>query len=261
MSFSPEDQSKLEAYCEQYNADMKLAGQVHRSLIPANQRRGNLEVFCEYIPMLGVGGDYGSVFYQDNHHVVATVCDVSGHGIAAALLAGRVNSFVLNKAPTVDHPCEIVKGLNSFIYKNFSHTDLFLTFFCIFIDFKKHILVRSGCGHPPILLYQKKTDQVLRLESDNALLGAFENLSLSCEMESIPFENGDRILLYTDGITEAQNPNGEMFKVDRLENLYKKTLQPSLSEHVRSIMDKLNQFRQGVPPGDDQLMLALSHID
>ena len=124
---------ELEKYRLDIEADLEMAERVHRSMIPRSERRGNLDIVCKYIPMIGVGGDYASVYFQDDTHVIVTICDVSGHGIAAALLASRVNSFVLNIAPRAQHPCQIVDELNEFVYENFSEAGLYLTFFCIFL--------------------------------------------------------------------------------------------------------------------------------
>ncbi|MEE9532839.1 MAG: hypothetical protein V3W06_00340, partial [Acidimicrobiia bacterium] len=68
-------------------------------MIPARRREGDLEIACEFIPMIGVGGDYASVYFQSDQRCVVGICDVSGHGVASALLATRVNSFVLSQAP------------------------------------------------------------------------------------------------------------------------------------------------------------------
>ena len=94
-------------YGVRLEADLTIAERVHRSMIPANQRRGNLEIVCEFQPMNGVGGDYASVHFQNDQRVVVGICDVAGHGVASALLATRVNSFVLNQAPRVCHPCQL----------------------------------------------------------------------------------------------------------------------------------------------------------
>ena len=74
--------TEADDYRRRLEADLKVAERVHRSMIPANQRRGNLEIVCEFRPMIGVGGDYASVHFQDDQHVVVGICDVAGHGIA-----------------------------------------------------------------------------------------------------------------------------------------------------------------------------------
>ena len=251
----------VEKYRKQLEMDLNLAQVVHRSMIPSSGRRGDLEIVCDFNPMIGIGGDYASVHFQDDQHVVIGICDVSGHGIAAALLASRVNSFVLNIAPSVHHPCEVVEALNEFVYENFQETNLYLTFLCLFADLDEQSLVFSGCGHPPSLLYQKKEDQIVRLQSENTVIGLFETLSRKCSMLKIPFKRGDRLLLYTDGVTEATNPNGEILGMSKLEAILRETVRRSLRESIDSITCLLSEFRADHPADDDQLLLAVSFLE
>ena len=241
--------------------DLKIAERVHRSMIPTNRRQGDLEIVCDFTPMIEVGGDYASVHFQDRRHVVVGICDVSGHGIAAALLASRVNSFVLNTAPSVDHPCDVVKALNEFICRNFSQTGLYLTFFCLFIDLEKQVLLYSGCGHPPVLLYSKRENEILQLESENTVIGLIEDLPRSCTMTQIPFERGDRLVLYTDGITDSENPDGTMLGVDGLEKYLKEAAHLQPKECVDTIIRRIKDFRNDSPADDDQLLLSISYVE
>ena len=168
------DRPEADSYRARLEADLKIAERVHRSMIPVNQRRGDLEITCDFRPMMGVGGDYASVHFQNDHRVVVGICDVSGHGVASALLATRVNSFVLNQAPHVCHPCQLVDSLNEFVFRTFRETSLYVTFFSLFIDLDRGTVVGAGCGHPPVFLYVKGEDTIRRLESENAPIGLFE---------------------------------------------------------------------------------------
>jgi sigma-B regulation protein RsbU (phosphoserine phosphatase) len=250
----------LEGYRRRLEADLEIAELVHRSMIPSNMRRGELEIACNFTPMIGVGGDYSSVYFQDDRHVRVGICDVSGHGVAAALLASRVNSFVLNIAPSARHPCDVVVALNEFIYLNFGQTGLYLTFFSLFIDLETRVLSYSGCGHPPVLRYSKKKNNVVRLESENGIIGAFEDLSPTCVMLPIPFERGDRLVLYTDGITDAENPDGAILGVDGLEGYLKETAHLQPEQWVDAIVRRVEDFRSGLPATDDQLLLSISSV-
>ena len=245
----------------QLETDLEIAERVFRSMIPSNQRRGDLEIVCDFAPMNKVGGDYASVHFQDDRHVVVGICDVSGHGIAAALLASRVNSFVINTAPSVQHPCQVVEALNEFIFRNFGQTGLYLTFFCLFLDLEKQCLVYSGCGHPPVLLFSKKKNNIIQLSSENIIIGPFEDLSQTCSMLQIPFERGDRLILYTDGITDSKNPDGVMLGVNGLEGYLKETVNLEPKKCVETITHCVRGFRKGLPADDDQLLLAISFLE
>lgn len=240
--------------------DLRVAELVHRSMIPANRRRGNLEVVCDFRPSIGVGGDYASVHFQDDQHVVVGICDVSGHGVASALLANRVNSFVLGQAPHVHHPCQLVEALNEFVFSTFHDTGLYLTFFSLFVDLEQHTVVGAGCGHPPVLHFIKHDQRVGRLDSENLPIGLFEDLSRTCSMLKVPFLAGDRLVLYTDGITESTGPDGSDLGVSRLEQYVAECARQPLGDFAGAIRQRVEQFRGGVAPGDDELLLAITHL-
>ncbi len=253
------DRPEMDDYQARLEADLAIAKRVHRSMIPANQRRGNLEIACDFRPMMGVGGDYASVHFQNDHRVVVGICDVSGHGIASALLATRVNSFVLNQAPHVCHPCQLVDSLNEFLVRTFRETTLYVTFFSLFIDLDRGTVVGAGCGHPPVFLYVNKEDTIRRLKSENTPVGLFEDLSKTCSMLQIPFKPGDRLLLYTDGVTESTNRDGQELGVGELEKYFKESACLPPRECLQAISDRVHEFRSGVPARDDQLLLEIAY--
>ncbi len=242
-------------------ADLRVAERVHRSMIPRSERRGSLEVGCRFTPMYGIGGDYASVFFQTDTRVIASICDVSGHGIAAALLASRVNSFVLNMAPRAEHPCEIGDALNAFIRDNFSEANLFLTFFCLFLDLESQSLLYSGFGHAPGLLYSERNAAVTQVDSENTMIGIDRDMTQSCSMLRVPFEPGDRLIMYTDGLTEASNAAGEFLNVEGLKRLFQDTVDLAMEDGVADIFDRIDIFCDGAPAADDQLLLALGFLD
>jgi sigma-B regulation protein RsbU (phosphoserine phosphatase) len=253
--------AEINQYRELINGDLELAKRVHRSMIPQSERRGDLDVACSFMPMIGVGGDYASVFFQSDTKIVVSVCDVSGHGIAAALLANRVNSFVLSHAPAIHHPCQMGESLNRFFYEFFHETNLLASFFCLFLDLKARSLTYAGFGHPPVFLFSKGTRAIRRLDSENTLIGITEDFVQLCSMLTIPFEPGDRLMLYTDGITESENEQGEQFEIEQLQALVYQYAHLSAKEHVDTITDRLEQFRQDADPQDDQLLLAISFVE
>ena len=215
------DRTPVDDYRHRFQTDLDIAARVHRSMIPANEQRGDLEIACDFQPMLGVGGDYASVHFQNDERVVVGICDVAGHGVASALLAGRVNSFVLNQAPRVCHPCELVDALNAFVFGTFREAELYLTFFSLYIDLNTQTIVAAGCGHPPVFHYVQEEHAIHRMESDNAPIGLFENLSRTCSMLQVPFKPGDRLLLYTDGLTESTDADEQQLGVDGLEKYFR----------------------------------------
>ena len=241
--------------------DRRVAALVHRSMIPANQRIGNIEVVCDFRPSSGIGGDYASVHFSDERHLVVSICDVSGHGVAAALLATRVNSFVLNRVPHVEHPGQLVAALNEFVFRTFYHTGLYVTFFCLFIDLDEQTVCGAGCGHPPVLQLINQPKSIRRLDSANLPIGLFADLSPTFSMLKTPFLPGDRLVLYTDGITESVGPDGAELGVNGLERYVEESAHRPLKGFTEAIRRRVVQFREGVPADDDELLLAIAYIE
>ena len=256
---STSGQSDVDDHRARLEADLAIAERVHRSMIPANQRRGDLEIACDFRPMMAVGGDYASVHFQNDHRVVVGVCDVSGHGVASALLATRVNSFVLSQAPLVCHPCQVVDSLNDFVFGTFRETELYVTFFSLFIDLDRGTVVGAGCGHPPVLLYAQEDDTMRRLESANIPIGLFEDHRRTCSMVQVPFKPGDRLVLYTDGVTESTNRAGQQLGVGGLEDYFKASARLPPRKCLEAMSDRVHAFRNGVAAGDDQLLLEIAY--
>ncbi len=137
---------------------------------------------------------------------------------------------------------------------------MFLTFFCLFLDLEAQSLVYAGFGHPPVLLFSKQYATIRQLDSENIMIGIERDMFQNCSMLRIPFEPGDRLIMYTDGLTEAESPSGEMLDVKGLRGLFEDTVHLSLEDNVSDIVNRLEAFRGGSPAADDQLLLALRFL-
>jgi phosphoserine phosphatase RsbU/P len=249
--------SKLGRYQEELHADLKLAELVHSSMIPRDELRGDLELACRFIPMVGVGGDYASVFFQSPSRVFVGISDVSGHGVAAALLVSRINSFVLSQAPGIDHPCHLGESLNRFFFDYFGRTGQFLSFFCLYLDLEQGSLTYAGFGHPPVFLCAGQEDRPILLESRNTFIGIASDLVQTCTMDTARFAPDDRLILYTDGLYETQDEEGEILGIPRLQDLVTDHLHLPLPEQLDAVIGAVGAFRGSESPDDDQLLLGI----
>jgi serine phosphatase RsbU (regulator of sigma subunit) len=190
-----------------------LAQRIHRSLLPGPLRDERFDVAVHYDEHEILGGDCCCVLKRTDDHLFLCVCDVTGHGLAAALLAGRVHSFVQHEITVARHPCELVDTLNRFVAEHFAGLAIFATFLCVEVDVRLHSIAYAGAGHPPALL-QRSNGTVELLESLSPLVGVFVEMGRSCQVSKTSFARGDRLLLFTDGLTETRNSQDEMLGVD-----------------------------------------------
>ncbi|MBN1559241.1 SpoIIE family protein phosphatase [candidate division KSB1 bacterium] len=202
-------QKKLAAHNLMIERDLELAGKVQASLVPKNFENERIAVGVEYHPMIGIGGDFCHI-YQNGDHVHLNMVDVTGHGIAAALLVNRIHNeinAILKKNP---HPRDILTAINSFCFDTFGSMGLFLTMMSIQLDFKAKKISYAGGGHPAALLYSSGEKTMTELVSQNTIIG-FDKKDGLFKQDAKELATGDRIIIYTDGIVEAEDPNKNQF--------------------------------------------------
>jgi len=211
-----EQESRLNEQTRLFQHDMELARQVQASLVPAMYRSAELEVQVHYRPMLGIGGDFADVYEDGQGHVYLSVVDVTGHGIAAALVVNRVYSELRVHVRAGCSPRQILHQLNDFFLQTFTGISLFLTMICLRCDLKKKKLVYAGSAHPAGLLLSASPASTATLISQNRILG-FSALPMDQWIEQErAYTPGDRLILYTDGMVEIENSRGEPLAMEGL---------------------------------------------
>ena len=204
---------QLEIRQAEFGRDLGLAQLVQRHFIPEGFESKNFRAEVRYISTVGIGGDHAGIFPVGDDRLYVTISDVTGHGIASALVAEVVNSRLqpLFHSHTdtlfqyAVEPVDIVRELNTLFFQEFQDLGMLLTFFVALFDSTESTITYSGAGHPPPLL-QRRGDAVLKeLRSQNIILGAEEDCVLDEGQSSLPFQLGDRVIFYTDGIIEASH--------------------------------------------------------
>src|SRR5215469_3867399 len=235
--------------------DLRLAAQVQNSLVPKSQAWGNVSVDSFYHPAHSIGGDFGLVNSQDEEHVSLLVCDVSGHGIGSALVANRIyseaTSHLRNGTPFTD----MFERLNRLMIEDIPGSGIFVTLAAVRINAQKRHMDFAGAGHPPVMVARRRQSPLL-LESRSAVLGLLpEAVDVSASLE-MPLEPDDRIVLYTDGITEVFNSKGEMLDVEGFREIVRQASALPAGQMKQGILDGVAAWRNGPPTDDVSLMLA-----
>ncbi len=234
---------------------LQLAAKVHHSLLPRPVRTDRIDVDVRYLPVDEVGGDYCQVSFPHENVCYITICDVTGHGIGAALLATRVSSEVRHGALLGKSPVEILDGLNRFVCEHFGEAGLFLTFLAARIDFAAGEITWSGAGHPSAILVRADWTTVERLASQNLIIGVRPQ-GLATEPEHrMRVEAGDRILFYTDGMTEIFDSTGSELGEDGLATLAANAMSDDLFGMTDRILEQIITFQHG-PTVDDRTLIA-----
>ena len=198
-----EQQKKIDEFHMMIENDLNLAERVQNSLIPPNIKNEHIVLGVEYLPMIGIGGDFADVYDDHNGHFYITIIDVTGHGIAAALLVNRVCSEISKLVREGLDPYELLYELNSFFYDSFEQTGLFLTIQSIKIDYYNRKIYHAGSAHPAALLFSSSSTEFTRLESQNSIIGFARSEKDGFIQESRVYNENDSLVLYTDGIIET----------------------------------------------------------
>jgi sigma-B regulation protein RsbU (phosphoserine phosphatase) len=236
--------------------EFNLARQVMTSVMPRGFRDEAVGFDLRYRPMIGIGGDHAGVErFPDACRF--TVSDVTGHGIAAALMVRDVCGFVQGQADARTRPGALVSALNRYLLRVFSDAGIFMTFFCGLIDLRRRELVSCGAGHPPLILCGPNRPRPLLLESRYPVLG-IGALAGRREAETrTPLADGDRLLFYTDGLIETRNPAGEIYGLDRLVQEAARGIPRPSGDHLEDLLAAVDAFRGERPQQDDLLAAVL----
>ncbi len=298
-SFGPDDQSLLQALADQASLsvnnamltvevaeqerirrDLQIARDIQKQLLPDScPTVPGFEICAHANSATEVGGDYYDFFWVDDDHLGILVADVSGKGVSAALVVAMIRSAFRAQAPGNTDVRDVLSRVNSFITGDL-RANMFVT--CVYgileISTKKFSWGRAG--HEPLLVAhpEKNIDILSPYGFALGIIGAPEFADL-LEIETIELHSGDRVLLFTDGLTEAMNSKGEEFGMDRiLETLNWKEdilllgedemeeeedLDPNApfeSESMKHLEDAVSLHVGDAPQSDDLTMVFLSAI-
>jgi PAS domain S-box-containing protein len=236
--------------------DLRLAARVQQSLAPKSLVWNGLSIDSFYHAVHSVGGDFELVNSQDGEHVSLLLCDVSGHGIGSALVANRIYSETMGHLRTGMSFIEMFAELNRFLLEDIN-AGMYITVAAASLDLHLRKMVFAGAGHPPAMLVRRGQNPLL-LESQSSILGALPDAVDTTPSLELDLESGDRLVLYTDGITEVFNSKGKMLGIEGVREIVRRTSALPAQEMKQGILDGVAAWRSG-PPTDD-VSIVLVHV-
>ena len=236
------------------HAEMALASEIHRVLVPAiDTKIGNFEFCGRSLPSGQVGGDLIDVV-QNGRGWIAYVADVSGHGVAPGVVMGMVKSAARMQLSSKGQSAELLQRLHGVLYP-IKKPEMFVTF--AYLAWNGEGVEYSLAGHPAILHYQAATKRISALECSNLPLGIFEQQEFV--NGSAPCAAGDVFLLLTDGLIEVTNARDEEFGLDRVKEGMSAQAGSPLAAMLQAILDSAN--RHGRAADDQSLLAVRCHLD
>jgi PAS domain S-box-containing protein len=246
---------KLEERHQEIQEDLKLAARVQQSLAPKSLVWGGVRVETFYHPVRTIGGDFGLVSSLDDHYLNLLVCDVSGHGIGSALVANRIYTEMMTQLRAGSALDAMLRQLNRFVMHNIGSSVFFFTVAAARIDRPGRRMIFAGAGHPPAMIAHAGAEPRL-LESRSMVLGALPEAVDAEATLDVDLDAGDRIVLYTDGITDVFNSRGAMLGVEGVQKIVRETSRLPFNEMTKGILDSVAEWREGPPTDDVSLVLV-----
>lgn len=192
--------------------ELEIARNIQLSILPGTLPQMNgLLVKAKYEPMMEVGGDFYDFLQIDEHRIGILIADVTGHGVAAALISSMVKIAFYMSHDRINDPAALLSKINSSLFEHIYGR--FITAFYIFIDTKEMKAVFSNAAHWPIYIQNRHSGEISEHTIRGRLIGI--NREENYRNETVNIKKGDRIILYTDGLIEERDKTGELLGEER----------------------------------------------
>ncbi len=236
--------------------DMEIAQQIQMSLLPdAAPDIPGVEISGRCISAAHVGGDYYDYFCCGEHRCDILIADVSGHSVGAALIMAEVRTLLRAQIGAARSTSTILQDINSQLYEDLTRAELFITMFYAGYNAATGRLSYSNAGHNPPLVCRSGGDGCSELDAEGLIIGV--KPAVLFEEREIELQRGDVLLLYTDGLIEAMNGDGEMFGTDRVcRQLSQVRLLPT-AEIIDSFYRSLYEFTGSSSLQDDVSLVVV----
>ncbi len=234
--------------------ELDIARRVQLSLLPGDIKKSDaFDIAGGMWPAKEVGGDFLDYFRLDDSRVGLAIADVSGKGVPAALFTVMARTLLRNTVTYMKSPGKVLESVNQFLERNNSE-QLFVTYFYGILDEASGIFTYTNCGHNPPILLDDNGARFLPT-TNGMVLAMFGDLEF--EDACVQLNKNSRIIMYTDGITEAFNAEGEAYGDDRLLEIIGQLPTQSPQDDVNFIVDEVNKFVQDAPQFDDMACVVL----
>jgi sigma-B regulation protein RsbU (phosphoserine phosphatase) len=250
-----EEKKRFQEENERMERDLTLARDIQMGLLPKGPViHGAWDIHGRLEPARQVGGDAFDIFPLDDHRLVITVADVSGKGVPAALLMSHLQATLRAYCDGTRPIPEMIAHVNRRTVAA-ATGGKFITMFYAELDCTAGRLRYSNAGHNRPLL--RRTDgSIEELEAGGMILGFLPDAPY--EMGDVPFGPGDALLLYSDGISEANDTRGDQFGEERLAELWKGLGSLSAGDAIARIYDEVVRFRGSAAQSDDMTAVVVA---
>ena len=241
---------------EKSKTELNVAKEIQINTLPEEFiNSDDVEIVGELKAAKEVGGDLYDYLDIDKDHVAVLIGDVSGKGVPAAMFMMKTITSFRDFAAPNKAPSQILKEVNTSIFKG-NKKGMFVTCFLAILDKRNGKVVYANAGHNPPIVGSNRKYRFLK-PNPGFILGCFKDVPL--KDEELVLKPGESITIYTDGITEAINPNGDFFGEERLINVFNKREYTCVIELHHTLKDEVTEFVKTAPQSDDITFVTMKY--
>ncbi|MDD7218442.1 MAG: SpoIIE family protein phosphatase [Clostridia bacterium] len=249
---------KITAEKERINAELSLASSIQAHMLPIIfppfPDHNEFDLYATMTPAKEVGGDFYDFFMTDDTHLALVIADVSGKGVPAALFMVIAKTLIKNYAQMGLEPEQVFTKVNNLLCEG-NDAGLFVTAWMGILNLSDGKLCFANAGHNPPLLRTNGGDFEYLVSRPGFVLAGMEDIRY--RRNEITLGPGDRLFLYTDGVTESCNSKEELYGEDRLKDFMNHNMEKSVEDMLHSLRGDIDKFADGAPQFDDITMLIM----
>ena len=235
--------------------ELDVASGIQQSILPTVfPSRDDYQIYASMEPARNVGGDFFDVVRLEGNRVGLAIADVSDKGVPAALFMMSSRTWMKGAAISSPEPGTVLGEVNALLHED-NETQMFVTVLYAVYDPETGEFTYASGGHDaPLLVHSDGSSELLPLTGGIAL-GIVSDLAY--RQNSVVLDHGDTLVLYTDGVTEAMNGEGEQFGIERLRKVFSNRAPKDANEAAHKIFEAVNTFADGAAQSDDITCLTL----
>ena len=239
--------------------DLQIARDIQRIMLPSEAPAvKGFEISGINIPASQVSGDYFDYIKVDDEHLGVAIADVSGKGVPASLIMAICRSVLRSQASENSSPSDVLKKVNRQLYPDIKE-DMFISMAYLVLDHAHDTVTLARAGHDAPLLYRRSTQEVTSLKPPGLVLGidsgsVFDRITGDF---AVPLERDDCLILYTDGVTEALDANGDEFGLERTMHSVRASATEGAPAVINRLIDDVRKFVGSQPQNDDITLIAI----
>jgi len=246
---------------ERMESELRIAHNIQMGIVPKLfppfPQRSEFDIYAVLAPAKEVGGDLYDFFFVDSKHLCFVIGDVSGKGVPAALFMAVVKTLIKTIASETIAPQKILERVNKEIFAE-NDSCMFITVFCGILNTENGEVNYANAGHNPPLIIRRNGEVKFIKGTGGTVVGVIEGAAFG--KGKLTLMPDDVIYLYTDGVNEAFNENGEQFSEERLRDLVYIHRDDSAEKLVKKTLKEVRNYSKGIDQSDDITIMVLKYF-